>query len=117
MEQIDRSDLISQISEIHKWELENLPTYGTLAGYELFIRLAGVSHGKYKSLKEMYLSMSCTESTTRLLFRNLEVDGWIHLPRSESDKRFKEFHLTDKFYKCLDCWLALHVEKLAIENS
>ncbi len=74
----------------------NLPVYGSLDGYELFLILASSPYTDKMSLKEVYLSMRCAESTTRLLFRNLESDGWIVLPRDPEDKRFKEFQLTDK---------------------
>ena len=48
--------------------------------------------------------MPCAESTTRLLFRNLERDGLIYLPRDRLDRRFREFQLTSKFETVLTDW-------------
>ena len=89
---------------IREWERLNLPTYGTSAGYTLFLKLASLPPTGLKSLKQVYLSMPCAESTTRLLFRNLEQDGHIHLPRDYEDQRFREFQLTPKFQAVIADW-------------
>ena len=67
--------------------------------------------------------MSCAESTTRLLLRNLESDGWIRLFRDAKDQRLKEFEPTEKFNRVVMEWLRVvvpllieardHLEKLA----
>lgn len=89
---------------LREWEWVNLPTYGTTAGYALFLKLACLPPAGAISLKNMYLSMPCSESTTRLLFRNLERDGLIYLPRDRLDQRFREFQLTSKFQTVLTDW-------------
>ena len=89
---------------IRQWERLNLPTYGTTAGYALFLMLASLRSTGSTSLKQMYLSMPCAESTTRLLFRNLEQDGLIYLPRDQADQRFREFKLTPKFQTVIAEW-------------
>src|SRR5574343_426618 len=107
MQDVYRSELVKRIRHLRDWERANLPIYGTLSGYELFLELASMQHLGKRSLKDLYLSMRCAESTTRLLFRNLESDGWIHLPRLGTDQRFRDFHLTDKFHRCVEEWLAV----------
>ena len=99
---------ISRIRLFRQWEKANLPLYGTQAGSELFLLLASSLISNKMTLKEIYLSMSCAESTTRLLFRNLESDGWIVLPRDQSDSRFKEFQLTEKFHNIIADWCDLY---------
>ena len=113
MQKLDRIYFVQLIRKINRWEKANLPTYGTSAGYELFLQLAELPNDAQKSLKEIYLTMDCAESTTRLLLRNLESDGWIILPRLDNDERFKVFRLTDKFLSCVDQWLQIHSTALA----
>ncbi len=96
--------LIGHMLRLREWEWVNLPTYGTTAGYALFLKLACLPPAGAISLKNMYLSMPCSESTTRLLFRNLERDGLIYLPRDRLDQRFREFQLTSKFQTVLTDW-------------
>ena len=97
-------NLVNRMRGVRAWELLNLPTYGTTAGYSLFLELACLSPAGATSLKIVHLSMPCAERTTRLLFRNLERDGLIHLPRDKADKRCREFQLTSKFQIILDEW-------------
>ena len=108
MSKYDRFFLVQRIRKVNEWEKVNLPIYGTRAGYELFLQLAELPALAQKPLKEIYLSMHCAESTTRLLLRNLEADGWITLPRLGMDERFKGFRLTDKFLSRIDEWLRIH---------
>jgi DNA-binding MarR family transcriptional regulator len=108
MSKYDRFFLVQKIRKVNEWEKVNLPIYGTRAGYELFLQLAELPTHAQKPLKEIYLSMNCAESTTRLLLRNLEADGWITLPRLSMDERFKGFQLTDKFLSRIDEWLRIH---------
>ncbi|MEY4713137.1 MAG: hypothetical protein RIS88_2587 [Pseudomonadota bacterium] len=103
-------NLIRQIKQIREWEETHLPTYGSHAGRSLFLELAS-SNGR-KTLKEIYLSMSCAESTTRLLLRNLESDGWIHLLRDAQDQRLKELQPTEKFNALVIEWLRFVVPRL-----
>ncbi len=105
MQELDQSSVIAQMRHLRDWEKTNIPMYGSLAGYQLFLELAQMPYRSRKSLKEIYLSMNCAESTTRLLFRNLESDGWLQLPRLDADQRFREFQLTEKFHRCVDLWL------------
>ncbi len=56
--------------------------------------------------------MSCAESTTRLLLRQLESDGWIHLSRDAQDQRIKEFQPTEKFNALVIDWLRFVVPRL-----
>jgi DNA-binding MarR family transcriptional regulator len=91
--------------KLRRWERQNLPHYGKEAGYLLFLEMARSGGLSSEMLKEFYLSMPYAESTMRLLFRNLESDGWIEMPRNEEDKRVRRFILTDKFISKRDEWL------------
>lgn len=99
-----KGPILARMLRIREWERLNLPTYGTTAGYALFLKLASLPPTGSTSLKQMYLSMPCAESTTRLLFRNLEQDGMIYLPRDQVDQRFREFQLTQKFQTVIAEW-------------
>ena len=96
--------ILVRMLRIREWERQNLPIYATSAGYALFLKLASLPPTGSTSLKQMYLSMPCAESTTRLLFRNLEQDGMIYLPRDQADQRFREFKLTPKFQTVIANW-------------
>lgn len=102
--------LIDCIRRIRQWEDVHLPSYGTQAGHSLFLELAS-SEGR-KTLKELYLSMTCAESTTRLLLRQLESDGWIRLTRDPHDQRLREFQPTEKFNALVIEWLRFVVTGL-----
>jgi len=96
--------VLAGMLSIREWEQQNLPTYGTSAGYDLFLKLASLPPTGTTSLKQIYLSMPCAESTTRLLFRNLEHDELIYMPGDQFDQRFKEFQLTHKFQAVIVQW-------------
>jgi hypothetical protein len=96
---------ISAIKSFKEWERRNLPTYGTEAGYDLFLILASLEPDKSISLKSLYLTVNCSESTTRLLFRHLEQDGWIELVKCTSDGRHRTFHKTKKFNAKVSDWI------------
>ena len=101
---LTKGPILISMLRIREWERLNLPTYGTNAGYALFLKLASLPLTGSTSLKRMYLSMTCAESTTRLLFRHLEQDGLIYLPRDQADQRFREFQLTSKFQTVIAEW-------------
>ena len=103
-------NLIRQIKQIREWEEAHLPIYGSHAGRSLFLELAS-SNGR-KTLKEIYLSLPCAESTARLLLRNLESDGWIYLSRDAQDQRLKEFQSTEKFNALVIEWLRFVIPRL-----
>lgn len=98
---------------LRHWERHNLPHYGKEAGYLIFLELAKAEGASAEMLKEFYLSMPYAESTMRLLFRNLESDGWIEMPRRHEDKRVRQFVLTEKFYQKRDEWLMAATEILS----
>jgi len=105
MSNLIKINRINSLKRIRLWEQKNLPTYGTDAGYALLLELASLEDGSDITLKSLYLSVPYAESTIRLLFRNLEEDGWIELPKDQIDRRFKSFVATEKFHKKVDEWL------------
>jgi DNA-binding MarR family transcriptional regulator len=96
---------VQQLHALRHWERENLPHYGKEAGYALFLELAKADSDRLEALKEFYLSLPYSESTLRQLFRHLESDGWLEMPRKGVDRRIKHFVLTDKFHRKKDEWL------------
>ena len=82
----------------------------------LFLELAKSEGVSIDTLKSFYLSMPYAESTVRLLIRNLESDGWVHVSRQESDKRIRKFLLTEKFHEKQDEWLKT-IDHILSENS
>lgn len=57
--------------------------------------------------------MSCAESTTRLLLRRLESDGWIQFLPDAQDQRLKEFQTTEKFNATVLAWLRFVIPRLS----
>jgi DNA-binding MarR family transcriptional regulator len=106
----NKSNKINRLRRIRSWELKNLPIYGTDAGYALFLEIAALEELNDVSLKSLYLSMPYAESTIRLLFRNLEEDGWVELRKHVVDQRIKTFTPTQKFSFVVDQWLD-HVDE------
>lgn len=105
MQDPNKTNKINKLKRIRVWEKSNLPTYGTDAGYALLLELASLEDGSDITLKGLYLSVPYAESTIRLLFRNLEEDGWIELPKDRVDQRFRSFVPTEKFHRKVDEWL------------
>ena len=103
MTRLTRPQTIKAIRKLREWERKNLPLYGTDAGYDLFLELAALDVNQGVSLKNLYLSLDYAESTIRLLFRNLEQDGWLELTKGNADGRHRTFHRTEKFdHKVMD---------------
>ena len=100
-------EVINRIRLFRAWEISNLPVYGSLDGYQLFLLLAASPYSNKMSLKEVYLSMGCAQSTTRLLFKNLESDGLVVITNDRKDSRFREFQLTDKLKLIIKQWSEL----------
>ncbi len=109
----EKSSLINTIRRIRSWEQKQLPTYGTDAGYALFLELASLVNSKDIPLKQVYLSLPFAESTIRLLIRNLEEDGWIALPQGPEDKRQRFFNPTEKFHVLVDEWIAVNLDLIS----
>ncbi len=105
MKNPNKFNKINRLKRIRVWERSNLPIYGSDAGYALLLELASLEASDGVTLKRLYLSMPYAESTIRLLFRNLEEDGWIELPKGHVDQRFRSFIPTEKFHRKVDEWL------------
>jgi DNA-binding MarR family transcriptional regulator len=104
---IIKTKLVHSLHALRRWERVNIPHYGKEAGYLLFLELAKADGERPEALKEFYLSMPYSESTLRQLFRHLESDGWLEMPRKGMDRRIKHFVLTDKFKRKKAEWLAV----------
>ena len=101
---ISKSSVVRFKRKVRAWEQKNLPIYGSEAGYALFLELASLKDAEQITLKQLYLSMKHSESTTRLLLRNLEEDGWLELTRSGTDGRYKCFKRTPKLDAKITEW-------------
>jgi hypothetical protein len=116
-ERISKQLGVGHLHAFRNWERKNLPHYGKEAGYFLFLELAHGGGANQEALKEFYLSMPYSESTMRLLFRNLENDGWLEMPRRDEDRRIKNFVLTDKFHRKTEEWLEVADSIFRSENG
>ena len=94
-----------------------MPIYGSEAGYALFLELAALREGCLANLKNLYLSLDHSESTTRLLLRNLEEDGWIEVVKSGLDRRHKSFRRTQKLDTKICDWVDFVNSNLYGENN
>lgn len=102
----------STLYEIRQWERSNLPHYAKEVGYQLFLELARHGGINQDTLKSFYLSMPYSESTVRLLLRQLEEDGWIKCSRQASDNRSRQIDITAKFVEKQQEWLGAVTEIL-----
>lgn len=102
---LTKSKIVSINRKIREWEQKNLPIYGSSAGYDLFMELASLKENSQARLKHLYLSLDHSESTTRLLLRNLEEDGWIEVVKNGQDRRHRSFRRTAKLDEKIQEWV------------
>ncbi|WP_155736130.1 hypothetical protein [Pseudomonas chlororaphis] len=89
--------LLSVMCRINSWEEANLPTPPTLAGKDLFVRIAANSVGQeMQSLKVLYWDSNHASSGMRKSIRQLEQEGWLRRVPSSEDMRRRVLVATEK---------------------
>lgn len=95
--------IITNLAELHEWELLNSPLLGTLTGRHLYFRMAKRAVGERehlsRALKDLTGGSSYTEKALRTRMREMESDGYIESLSGLEDGRSKYLMPTEKFYE------------------
>ncbi len=97
--------IVSNLVELHEWELGNAPLLNTLTGRHLYFRIAQRAVGDRsllsKALKDLMGGAGYTEKALRTRMREMESQGFIASVHGEEDARSKYLMPTEKFYEAI----------------
>lgn len=97
--------IVSNLAELHEWELDNAPLLSTLTGRHLYFRIAQRAVGDRallsRALKDLMGGSGYTEKALRTRMRDMERDGYIASVVGEEDARSKYLMPTEKFYEAI----------------
>ena len=97
--------IVSNLAELHEWELDHAPLLSTLTGRHLYFRIAQRAVGDRtllsKALKDLMGGSGYTEKALRTRMREMEINGYIASVNGEEDARSKYLMPTEKFYEAI----------------
>lgn len=97
--------IMSNLAELHKWELENFPLLRTLTGRHLYFEIARRAVGDRQSLsgalKELMGDSGFTDKALRTRLLEMRKAGLIDSVRGTHDARSRHLIPTDKFYEMI----------------
>ncbi len=104
MNSTELTAIMRNLSDLHKWELENSPFLNTMTGRHLYFQIAkrSVVDGGLlsRSLKELYTGTQLSEKALRMRVRDLERQGVI-ITVPGDDARARHLMPTEKFYEAI----------------
>jgi DNA-binding MarR family transcriptional regulator len=99
------TSIMTDLAELHQWELDNSPFLGTMTGRHLYFKIAQRSIGERallsRSLKDLYSGAKLSEKALRTRMRELERNGVIESVACQDDGRAKYLMPTEKFYEAI----------------
>lgn len=97
--------IVSNLAELHEWELGNAPLLNTLTGRHLYFRIAKRAVGDRellsKALKDLMGGAGYTDKALRIRMREMEAEGYIASVNGSEDARSKYLMPTEKFYESI----------------
>jgi DNA-binding MarR family transcriptional regulator len=88
---------IAEIRSILKAIRADVPTYGSLIGYKIFLLLCEHElRSQHARLKDLYLDLGHSHGAVRRLVRMLQEDGWIVVETSNHDRRARHVRPTPR---------------------
>lgn len=97
------SALVTNLAELHRWELDNIPHMRTMTGRHLFFATAQRAVGERAqlegSLKELLSSPHLTEKALRTRMQDMLADDLFISMANTNDSRNKYSVPTEKFYE------------------
>lgn len=109
------TSIISNLAELHEWELGFSPLLTTLTGRHLYFRIAQRAVGDRallsRSLKDLMGGSGFTEKGLRNRIQQMESEGYIVAVNGEVDGRSKYLMPTEKFYEVI-YWHADQVRRV-----
>lgn len=104
--------IVSNLAELHEWEIEHAPLMHTLTGRQLYYRIAQRAVGDRellsRSLKDLMGGAGYTEKALRTRMREMEQGGYIEAVSGKNDARSKYLMPTERFYESI----YLHAEQV-----
>lgn len=103
--------IISNLSELHQWEVNNSPFLKTMTSRHLYFKIAQRAVGERamlsRSLKDLFSGSDLSEKALRMRVREMEKEGSIQSLCGTDDGRSKYLMPTEKFYEAI----YVHAEK------
>lgn len=103
MDGAELSALVSNLAELHRWEMDQIPYMRTMSGRHLYFaasqRAVGERSQLERSLKELLSSPHLTEKALRNRMQEMLSDDLFTSMSSEVDSRNKYLVPTEKFYE------------------
>lgn len=99
------TSIMSNLAELHEWELNNAPLLGTLTGRHLYFRIAQRAVGErellLRALKDLVSGSEYTDKALRMRMREMQEAGLISSVPSTHDARSRHLMPTEKFYELI----------------
>lgn len=97
--------MVSNLAELHEWEMNHSPLLHTLTGRHLYYRLAQRAVGDRdllsRSLKDLMCGAGYTDKALRTRMREMEQTGFIQAVSGKDDGRSKYLMPTERFYESI----------------
>jgi len=97
--------IISNLADLHEWEINHAPLLNTLTGRHLYYRIAQRAVGDRallsRSLKDLMVGAGYTEKALRTRMRDMEQSGFIEAVSDQVDGRSKHLMPTERFYESI----------------
>jgi hypothetical protein len=103
MDSGELSAIVSDLAELHRWELDHMPYMRTMTGRHLYFataqRAVGDRSQLERSLKELFSSPHLTEKALRNRMQDMLADDLFVSTLNATDTRNKYLVPTEKFYE------------------
>lgn len=97
------SALVTNLAELHRWEMDNIPHMRTMTGRHLYFATAQRAVGERaqleRSLKELLSSPHLTEKALRTRMQDMLADELFISMANTNDSRNKYLVPTERFYE------------------
>ncbi|MCP8940278.1 MarR family winged helix-turn-helix transcriptional regulator [Alsobacter sp. SYSU M60028] len=94
----------AKLARLRDWENRNLPTAGTILGYDVVVFLAAtIDSGSRTPARSLYETLGYSEAALRLHIQRLQRSGYLVRARDGEDGRNQSILLTEKF---IQAWRA-----------
>jgi hypothetical protein len=101
-----QSQIVTQVRRQREAITDDLPIYGSLIGYCIFLKLCQCEvRGQHPRLKDIHLEIGRSQGGVRRLIRSLLVDGWITITKSDGDQRNRYVVSTPRLKSAISTYL------------
>jgi len=95
--------LVEILSDLHSWEVTNLPILASISGRQLYFAVArqAIVMGRGPTVKEVVMAQHLTDRALRTKLAEMIESDYFELKASRSDGRAKSLHPKENYEKCL----------------